>query len=74
MQLWDNETGLYLFNEKEYAQLPDGIELETISGKFMTKGVDKIDMDTRWGTLAFGVRKPFEHELKDLFLLFTLAE
>ena len=73
MQLWDEETGLYLFTEKEYNQLPDGIELESISGKIRVKGVDPIDMDTRWGILAVGIRNPFEHELKDLFLLFTLA-
>jgi len=74
MILWDKRTRLYLFTEKEFEQLPDGIELETISGKFNVKGRDKIDMDTRFGYLAFGVRNPFEHEHRDLFLLFTLAE
>jgi hypothetical protein len=74
MILWDAETRLYLFTEKEFEQLPDGIELETIGGKFKVKGQDTIDLDTRMGYLAFGVRNPFEHEHKDLFLLFTLAE
>ena len=74
MILWDDETRLYLFNEKEFEQLPDGIELESISGKAKIKGQDTIDMDTRFGYLAVGVRNPFEHEHRDLFLLFTLAE
>jgi hypothetical protein len=74
MILWDDETRLYLFNEKEFNQLPDGIELESISGKVKIKGQVKFDMDTRFGYLAFGVRNPFEHEHRDLFLLFTLAE
>jgi hypothetical protein len=73
MILWDQETGLYLFNEKEFNQLPDGIELESIGGKVKIKGQDTIDNDTRFGYLAFGVRNPFEHEHKDLFLLFVLG-
>jgi hypothetical protein len=38
------------------------------------KGVDKIDMDTRWGHIAYGVNDPWNHPLKDLFLVFKLKQ
>lgn len=76
MQLWSKESGLYLFTIEEFNQLPDGVELESISGstKYYVKGMDKIDQDTRFGYMAFGVKDPWNHPLKDLFLLFTLKE
>lgn len=71
MQLW-NEDGLYLFTREEYNQLPDGTELTSINGKLKTKGIDYIDMDVRSGYIAYGVQDPWNHPLKDLFLIFTL--
>jgi len=71
MQLW-NEDGLYLFTREEYNQLPDGTELTSINGKLKTKGIDYIDMDVRFGYIAYGVQDPWNHPLKDLFLIFTL--
>jgi hypothetical protein len=76
MQLWSKESGLYLFTIEEFNQLPDGIELESISGstKYYVKGTDKIDQDTRFGYLAFGVKDPWNHPLKNLFLTFQLKQ
>ena len=72
MQAWDEK--LYLLTPEEFAQLPDGTELESISGNVKIKGKDVIDQDTRWGYLAFGVVDPWNHPLKDLFLLFKLKQ
>lgn len=70
---WDeNPNPLYLFTEAEYNQLPDGIELESIGGSKAVKGKDYIDMDTRFGYLAYGVRDPHNHPQKHLLLTFQL--
>lgn len=66
MQSWDGD--LWLFTPEELEQLPDGIELTSIMGKKVVKGRDYIDDDTRGGHLAYGIREPFKHELKDLFM------
>ena len=72
MTPWDQE--LYLFTPEEYEQLPDGIELTCIDGDTVVKGKDYIDMDTRFGHTAFGVKDPWNHPLKDLFLVFKLKQ
>lgn len=73
MAPWDDE--LFLFTPEEYEQLPDGIELTCIDGDIVVKGVDKIDMDTRFGHhTAFGVKDPWNHPLKHLFLVFILKQ
>jgi hypothetical protein len=72
MAPWDEE--LYLFTPEEYEQLPDGIELTSISGDSKIKGKDYIDMDTRFGHIAYGVKDPWNHELKDLFLIFKIKQ
>ena len=74
MHPWDDT--LWLFTPEEYEQLPDGIELYSImSGdKPVVKGKDNIDMDTRWGHIAYGVKDPWNHPLKDLFLIFKIKE
>jgi hypothetical protein len=74
MQLWSEESNLYLFTPEEYEQLPDGIELACIDDEKAIKGKDFIDLDTRFGYIAYGVYYPWEHELKDLFLIFKLKE
>ena len=75
MTPWDDdEKPLYLFREHEFNQLPDGIELESISGNKKVKGKDYIDMDTRFGHIAYGIRDPFNHALKELFLTFQLKQ
>lgn len=72
MAPWDEE--LFLFTPEEFDQLPDGIELTSISGKSKVKGKDEIDMDTRFGHTAFGVKDPWNHPLKDLFLIFKIKQ
>jgi len=73
MHLWSEETNLHLFTPTEFNKLPDGTKLECINGWTKVKGVDDIDMDTRFGHIAYGVRDPQNHELKHLFLLFTIT-
>jgi len=72
MAPWDHE--LYLFTPEEFEQLPDGTELYSIvsNDRPVVKGRDNIDMDTRFGHIAYGVKDPWNHPLKDLFLLFKL--
>ena len=70
MAPWDGE--LFLFTPEEYEQLPDGIELTCIDGDTVVKGKDYIDMDIRFGNIAYGVKDPWNHPLKDLFLVFKL--
>lgn len=72
MAPWDEE--LFLFTPEEYDQLPDGIELTSIGGDTKVKGKDYIDMDTRFGHTAFGVKDPWNHPLKNLFLIFKLKQ
>lgn len=66
MTPWDDEgeNSLMLFTVAEYEMLPDGIELECIDGETAVKGKDYIDMDTRFGHIAFGVRDPYHHAEK----------
>ena len=73
MHPWD-ET-LELFTPEEFDQLPDGTELYSImKDKTVIKGKDYIDMDTRFGYLAYGVKDPWNHPLKNLFLIFKIKE
>jgi len=72
MTPWDQE--LYLFTPEECEQLPDGTELTCIDGETVVKGKDYIDMDTRFGHIAYGVHDPWNHPLKDLFLVFKLKQ
>lgn len=74
MQLWSKETDLYLFTPEEYEQLPYGFELTCIDGTTSKKDIDKVDGDTRFGHLAFGVTDPWNHPHKDLFLVFKLKQ
>lgn len=72
MRLWDKD--LWLFTPEEFAQLPDGIELESVNGRIKTKGLDEIDRDVRFGHMAWGVRDPLNHELRHLFTVFGLTQ
>ena len=73
MQLWSEQTKLWLFTPAEYAMLPNGFVLTCIDGKEYTKGVDYIDDDTRAGCLAFGVIDPPNHPEAELLLQIKLA-
>lgn len=65
---------LWLFTIEEYNQLPDGIELFCIDGTTHKKGDPGIDMDTRFGHLAFGVIDPKNHPESELFTKFMLMQ
>lgn len=57
MKLWSNEDGqqLWLLTPDEFSNLSDGTELICIDGKKVIKGKNHIDMDTRFGVIAFGL-------------------
>lgn len=75
---WNNEGkyGLFLFTIDEFNQLPDGIALEgCINGAIKVKGEHYINTDwTIGGLVGFGVRNPWDHPEKDLFLTFVLKD
>lgn len=70
MQRWDDN--LWLITEKEFEKIPNGTELTCIDGTTVTKGVDYIDMDTRFGHLAYGFVDPLTHPLRDTLLFFRM--
>lgn len=70
----EDENSLWLLTPEELTKVPDGTKLECINKKMYTVGVDRIDDDIRYGHLAYGVRNPFNHKLKDIFLLMILAK
>lgn len=72
MTRWEGE--LFLLTPAEYKQLPDGTILTCINGEDKIKGADYIDQETRFGHLAYGVKDPWNHELKDMFLIFKLVQ
>lgn len=63
---------LWLFSIDEFNQLPNGIEVESVTGAKRIKGYDFIDLGTVAGYTAHGVRLPETHELSELFTLFKL--
>ena len=64
---------LWLFTVEEFNQLPDGMELHCIDGSTVVKGEDLIDMDTRFGYIAYGVVDPIaEHAQSELLTKFRL--
>lgn len=52
---WDEDRKLMLITPAEFEALPDGTELTCIDDTTAIKGVDEIDMDTRFGHIAYGV-------------------
>lgn len=72
MHPWNEE--LYLFTPDEFNQLPDGTVLTSIDGETSIKGIDDIDMDTRFGHIAYGVTNPNNHPLSELFCKFMIMK
>lgn len=70
MVRWDKD--LWLFTVSEFDQLPNGIELECVDGTKAVKGQDYIDLDTRAGHIAYGVRNPENHDEAELFTVLML--
>lgn len=57
-RLWDEDAGaLYLIPLGLYTSLPDGTVLTSIFGDTKIKGDDLIDLDTRFGVIAWGIDK-----------------
>lgn len=54
---WDEEHTLWLVTPEEFRKLPDGFVLTCIDDTTATKGKDNIDMDTRFGHIAYGASK-----------------
>lgn len=54
---WDDEHTLWLVTPEEFERLPDGFVLTSINDTTATKGKDHIDMDTRFGHIAYGASK-----------------
>ena len=73
MQLWSEETNLWLLTPYEYDQLPDGFTLTCIDGTTAVKGEVYIDQDTRFGCLAWGVVDPHNHPEKETVLVAILG-
>ena len=71
MHQWSGK--LWLFTEEEFDKLPDGFELVCINGGTYIKGKDKIDMDTRFGCLAYGVESPLSHPEAELLSAIVLS-
>jgi hypothetical protein len=59
--LWGN-LELWLIQPIEFDTLPDGTALVCIDGTIAVKGKDRIDGDTRYGSLAYGFLKIPENE------------
>lgn len=72
MIAWDRTPdGLWLMTSAEMDQLSDSAQIESISGKKITRG-QLVDQDIRGGYLAWGVRDPLNHEHKQLLLTLIL--
>jgi len=59
---------------EELARIPEGTVLTCIDEENYIKGKDQLDDDTRFGHTAYGVKDPWNHPLKDLFLIFKIIE
>lgn len=51
---WDN-NGLMLIPLYLYDAIPDGTVLKSIMGETAVKGTDEIDLDVRFGCIAYGI-------------------
>ena len=55
MQLWDNESNLWLLTPEEFTEVPDGTVLLCITDELKVKGKDNFASDTRGGCIAYGL-------------------
>lgn len=53
MKKWNEE--LWLLTINEYNELPDNTQLKCIDNEIVIKGKDYIDLDTRFGVIAYGL-------------------
>ena len=52
---YNEASNLMLVPDKLYEEIPNGTTLTSIFGEKVVKGTDYIDLDTRFGLLAFGI-------------------
>lgn len=72
MKRWDDH--LWLLEPHEFDKLDNGVILCCIDGEEVTKGVDYIDKDTRFGCMAFGFTRELveKQNLDHEFLMLLL--
>lgn len=61
-QKWSEEGALYLIPLWIYDLIPDGTELTSINGIKKRKGSQHIDLDIRFGCIAYGLDKSMTKE------------
>lgn len=68
---WDDT--LWLLTEQELDDLPDGTKLKSINNMYEYKS-DRLDRDTRFGVLAYGLTEELikEQKLEDRVLLWKI--
>ena len=52
---WDEDKTLWLLTPEEFSALPVGTVLTDIDGEKSVKGKDKVEHETRFGHLAYGL-------------------
>lgn len=57
---WDENQPLYLIPLWFYDLIPDGIELTSIFGDKVIKGSGKVNLDIRFGLIAWGLTRDEE--------------
>lgn len=78
MKCWgaasQDPLNLWLLTEEEYKEVPDGTVLLSINDECKVKGKDYIDMDTRFGVLAYGLTPAMAESqgLMDKFIVWKL--
>lgn len=55
-KLYSKEQNSYCIPLDLYGLIPDGTTLTSIFGEKHTKGIDYIDLDTRFGCIAYCIR------------------
>lgn len=53
----DEEDPLWLISPEQLEEIADGTTLHSIMGEEVVVGQDKIDQETRFGYLAYGLRE-----------------
>lgn len=74
MNLWDEESDLYLVTPYQLSLVPDGTKMHCIDGSTVIKGKDYIDADTRGGYTAYGFIDPEKTLDKELLTILLLAK
>jgi hypothetical protein len=83
MKCYNSRTNVYLLTPHEFAHVPDGTILTHYADLCddVVKGIDfkdkewyLTDMYSNTFYLPYGIKDPWNHPLKDLFLIFKIIE